>query len=402
MKIVTSGQSDIGTTRAGNEDAFLVDDDLSLMVVCDGMGGHAGGERAARIAVETVRDTVKAARDALNRAGETPGGYFGLTRLLERAFLDANRAVFDASQADRRLAGMGCTATALLVVDGKGVLAHVGDSRAYIVRDGKAHLLTTDHTVAQELVEMGRLTPEQADESPASHSLTRAVGSTEAVRVDTMILDLFPGDVGVLCSDGLSYYFEDLEEVASLAGLHAPATLAEAMVELANRRGGRDNITAVTLFVEADRDDEVEAARARRRLEALSKTPLFRDLSLARRQRVLSRCEVRSYESGSVVLESGAEVDGLYVLVEGQLSHTSGARIQPLSGAGSQYGALSLLRPIEIEGELVALRRSEVIRLQRSAFSELLQSRPRLGRRLLKGLASTLASGVERFPGEPF
>ena len=402
MRLVAVAQSDVGRKREVNEDTVLVDDEVGLLLVCDGMGGHSAGEVAARVATDTVHRTVRAAVAEIDGAADRPAGYFSLTGVLEQAISEASRAVYRRALDQPELAGMGCTATALLEVDGKAIVGHVGDSRLYLVRDGRAHRITRDHTVAQELVDLGQLDAKDADKSRASHSLTRAVGVQEAVQTDTLLFDLLPGDVGVLCTDGLSFYLDGPEELARLATAAAGEDLASRLVALANERGGGDNVTVITFMVHAESEDESALGAARARLDALSHSPLFSGLPLSRRQRALSYCEVRTFEPGTPVIAEGSRVDGLHILVDGLLSHASGETVEPLSGSGSQFGALSLLTEPKEVGRISALRRSELLFLSRRAFETLVKAKPRLGARLLRRLAERLADQARRFPGEPF
>ena len=227
--------TDTGLVRQSNQDAVFVDD--ALAIVADGMGGHAAGEVASEMTIEILRSgfaedrTVEGLYNAINAA---------------------NITVLNDARDNPNHFGMGTTVIALgLTVDDQGVtsatLCHVGDSRAYQLRDGALRQLTDDHSVAEEWVRMGRLTPEEAAVHPRRHQLTRGVGVEEAIAVDVMSIHALAGDRLLLCSDGLSNEL-DGDTLARLAS--APFTLDEAvlqLVEAAKEAGGRDNITAVLL-----------------------------------------------------------------------------------------------------------------------------------------------------------
>lgn len=231
MKVLVGAATDIGQVREGNEDSYLVLD--PLFAVADGMGGHRGGEVASDLAVQTIR-----------RLFERHEG--SLIEQVERA----NRAVFERSQSDRAVSGMGTTLTAVVVDDRGGArLAHVGDSRAYLLRDGELDLLTRDHTLVQRMVDEGELTAEEAEDHPHRHILTRVLGGEGSVSVDEGVLELRQGDRLLLCTDGLTGMVRDDEIRSLLQQTSDPQEAAERLVHAANGAGGVDNITAVVLDV---------------------------------------------------------------------------------------------------------------------------------------------------------
>jgi protein phosphatase len=243
MELKVKSATDLGRRRTNNEDshAWWIPEDAAererrgaLLVVADGMGGAVAGERASRLAVE-----------ALLRSYSTAPGLDPLADL-KGAVEAANQAVHAESLTSQSLLGMGTTCTAVVVLGADTLLAHVGDSRAYLVRGDQVRQLTSDHSLVAHLVERGQLTPEQARSDPRRNVVTRSVGVGPRVEVDAARLPgvLQPGDTLLLCSDGLHGSVED-EELAGLAG---GADLEEAcarLVELANQRGGPDNITLI-------------------------------------------------------------------------------------------------------------------------------------------------------------
>jgi len=227
----TTGLTDTGRRRRRNEDAFVCRP--PLFAVADGMGGARAGEVAARLAAA-----------ALAEAGGEARGEEAVTTLIA----EANRRIWERAVSDPTTAGMGTTTTAALVDEQAGTVAigHVGDSRAYLLRGGALEQLTTDHSLVAELVQSGVLTPEQAERHPQRSAITRALGTEPTVQVESLTVQGRPGDVYLLCSDGLSTMLGDDEVAAAIE--HAsgdPATAAEALVTQANARGGEDNITVV-------------------------------------------------------------------------------------------------------------------------------------------------------------
>jgi len=242
--------TDVGRRRKNNEDACLVDDELGLWVVADGMGGQAAGEIASQQAVETVHGMV---RQGLNGSRQAvPKGALRTVnheRVLESAVQGATYMVFGLAELDRTKSGMGTTLSAMLRVDDEVLLAQVGDSRIYRVREGRAEQLTEDHTLVNWQIQQGIITPEEARTSKQRNVITRAVGNHDYVQVDILRATVEPGDTFLLCSDGLHGYLksQELPPLMELPGDEA----VEALIQLANDRGGKDNITCVIVRAEA-------------------------------------------------------------------------------------------------------------------------------------------------------
>ena len=234
-----------------NEDAFLMDDDLGLYVVADGMGGHAAGEVASNEAVETVMGMVRrgyASVQKFQTEGPTGDNVRAVQRLVESAVQAATYMVFAIAENDPDQKGMGTTVSALLLMDTHAVTAQVGDSRIYLVRDDATFQLTEDHTLVAWQVKQGIISEAEAALSPHKNVITRAVGSRDYVQVDTQCIEVAPGDRFLLCSDGLHGYLRQ-EEIAPILAL-GPHVAAARLIDLANSRGGRDNITAIIVEVQ--------------------------------------------------------------------------------------------------------------------------------------------------------
>lgn len=249
MRYTAWGLSDVGRKRDHNEDSYLVNAELGLYAVADGMGGHQGGERASRMALEIVESEVEAARHAGALPDKGSNGNAG--RIIEKAAQRASELIFAAAQSDPEFAGMGTTLTAMLVHRGRAYVAHVGDSRCYLYRDGKCLQLTEDHSWVNEQVRAGLLSPEDARESKFKHIITRSVGFERHVSVDGVTLAIEPGDCFLLCSDGLSNLVEG-EEMARVLAAQFYNKVPPLLVALANDRGGDDNVTVVLMHAAND------------------------------------------------------------------------------------------------------------------------------------------------------
>jgi protein phosphatase len=250
MRILSKGVSDVGRKRDHNEDSYLIDEDLSLFVVADGMGGHAGGGTASRIAVETIDSEIRKARTAKDDpfAAQLELPDSPVPEILRNAVEMACTNIFHAAQGDARLQGMGTTTIALLLHRTNAFFAHVGDSRAYLVRGELVQQISEDHSLVNEQIKAGMITPEEARHSRYKNIITRSVGFEQEVVVDVMGLNIEPGDTYVLCSDGMSNLVEEREILRIGAGQDFEK-IPQAFIDLANERGGDDNITVICVRV---------------------------------------------------------------------------------------------------------------------------------------------------------
>jgi serine/threonine protein phosphatase PrpC len=243
--------TDVGVVREHNEDSAYMEPTNGFFIVADGMGGHAAGEVASAMAVDTVRKTLESSRKEIEsfKRAPTDAGRRSIVQLLQSAVLSAHQAVFQRGQHEADKAGMGTTLDVVLIAGPEAFVAHVGDSRTYLVRDGRSSQITTDHTVAEVLVIEGKLTIEEAQVSPLRTILVNAIGVSADVGVEMAHVTLKRGDRLLLCSDGLHDYFPIEEEIAQKLSTSTPGDALKDMVELAKTRGGHDNITGVAVQV---------------------------------------------------------------------------------------------------------------------------------------------------------
>ncbi len=252
MQLAVAARTDVGMVRAGNEDSFFANADAErgLFVVADGMGGHAAGEVASAMAVDIVRRDLA----EVNALSETA------VPLLTDALKAANHSIFLRTVTEVDKQGMGTTASVLLIANSRYLVGQVGDSRVYMLRDGKLLQVTKDHSYVQEQVDAGLLTPEQARNHPYSNVITRCVGASDNVEPDTYSGDTRPGDVFLVASDGLTGMVDD-RRIAYLLSLPLdPRKIVDSLIKEANARGGLDNITAIVIRIEsADSENGSEA-----------------------------------------------------------------------------------------------------------------------------------------------
>lgn len=239
-----AGRTDVGKVRQGNEDSLFIDEERGVFIVADGMGGHVAGEVASQIVTVTVGPGMaRAVEEGLTSQALEKRGL----ELIERA----NRAIMERADDEPEKRGMGTTLTMLTLMNsGEYLFQQVGDSRGYLLRDGELRQITRDHTVVQQQVDRGALTPEQAREHPLSHILTRALGTESNVEADSYRSETRPGDIFLLCSDGLSGMLPDDRIQRILATPNERLQdIADALVNAANAAGGLDNVTAVVVKV---------------------------------------------------------------------------------------------------------------------------------------------------------
>ncbi len=245
MRLATGSATDVGRVRDGNEDGLLVDETMGLVAVADGMGGHQAGEVASATALEAVRAAVRSGRP------------------IRDAIVEANEAVYDKAEDNSELRGMGTTITAgTLAAGGTLLIAHVGDSRAYLLRDSDLSQITDDHSLVEEMVRDGQLTPEQAAVHPQRSIITRALGIDAEVEVALYPVELQPGDRLMLCSDGLTTMVSADDIAAILRRESDPQRAARQLIDAANEAGGEDNVTAVVVDALDEPSPAVAAAAA--------------------------------------------------------------------------------------------------------------------------------------------
>lgn len=403
MRIECVAETDVGRERDHNEDNHLVVPELGLFVMCDGMGGHAAGEVASKVAVDTIHAVIDEHAGGLDTPASVEGRARALVSLLRSSVEDANRAVHTLSRSEKTM-GAGTTCTSLLVRHGKAALGHVGDSRAYLARDGQLHQLSQDHTFAAEAVARGVMTPEEVADIPEAAYLTRAVGPHPSVVVDTLLFDLLPGDTILLCSDGLHGYIRSDDELLSC--LDGPVDQVPGrLIALANDRGGEDNITAVVLRVEEDEEaerlDVERTTQVAADLAALRHIDLFGELTHAELSRVVQVLESAEFEKGDVILQQGDTTASLFVLVEGCARvDRNGERIASLP-PGTHFGEMALLTQRPRTATVQALEPCRVLILEREAFYSLAQQDAVLGVKFLWKLAQTLSMRLDESYGPP-
>lgn len=390
MHLRIHGATDVGCVRQRNDDTYIVDPDLGLAVVADGIGGMHRGDIAASIACRVVREQLRRHRRDLEAFIADPASYKRdrVEDRLREAVQAANTEVFAAGEALSPGRGMGCTLEAALVLGRTAFVAHVGDARTYFVRAGHARQITEDHSVVAEKVRRGVMTAEQAKVAPSRNLITRAVGNLPTLRVDTMVMSFAEGDRLVLVSDGVTRYIEDAE-LGVLCHSGDPACPGD-VVGLARSRGGADNITTVVVAGHPDLALPIAAVD----LDELRRSWLLEGLTGRELRRVAEVVEKRTVKSGRVLFREGTIGDELFIVLEGQVTITSGGRTLATCGPGDVLGEVALLDPPARSATALVTLPARLAVISRHGFEQLLREDEGVASRILWALAHRLSHVV--------
>lgn len=250
--------TDPGVVRSFNEDSIAIERELGLLVLADGMGGYKAGDVASAMATGLVVDDLKRKLSGeIEQVLAKPGKLSDVSLAVKSAIEKSNRAIYKTAQANNKYHGMGTTVVLMLFHDDWATIAHVGDSRLYRMRHGKFELLTHDHSLLQEQVEMGMISSEEAKDSHNRNLVTRALGVEAEVKVDVREIDVLPDDIYLLCSDGLNDMVDDTDIELAVSELQANLPLvANQLMQMANDNGGHDNVSVLVAKVCDDMIDE--------------------------------------------------------------------------------------------------------------------------------------------------
>lgn len=402
MELKFFAATDIGRQRDHNEDNYLVDPTLHLFVVADGMGGHAAGEVASQIAVHEVSRVVRENADVIERYTKEHDAQARqeILAVMEHAVQTACASIYHRGQQEPDKRGMGTTTSALLIAGDRGFIAHVGDSRIYLLRQNQVHQLTEDHSLINELVRRGKIKRDEIDSSPYSkykNAVTRAVGAYESVETDTLDFEVLPGDHFLLCSDGLHAYLKD-SDVPEILTADDIADAPKTMVALANAGGGHDNITAVVVRVEAEAAQE-HAARASdlaNRVDVLKGMPLFKHLTYKEIMRLLNVLVVKDYKAGEKIIEERTDGEELFIILSGKVKlHKDDAFITHLE-RGAHFGEMALVDRSKRSASATSEEPSRALMLRRRDFYEIIRKEPVLATKLLWSFVQVLTERLRK------
>lgn len=401
MKIVSHGATHAGRVRENNEDAFLVDEELGLYAVSDGVGGHAAGEVASRTCLTTIHAALTQRAEEITALWGSFSGSAKVTALLVDAVQRASSTVYRLAQSTPEKHGMGATLSLLLFGKKKAIMAHVGDSRLYLRRGNAVHQLSADHTWANELLRSGVITDAEAREHRMSNVLTRAIGQQPVVEVDTTLIDFAVDDTFLLCSDGLSNELrESLDtggsELIGFLGREKLKAVPGELIALANARGGKDNITALVIRVRPDSDDQaLEFERRddlRLALQTMERSPLFQGLSYRELARIAGYARLAHVDADEPLVSRANAKNKLWLLLQGGLQIHGVEDSKRSVVPGASLSAMTLFSPVIDDTEIVATQHSRVFTLSAGNFATLLEKKPKIAAKVMLNLLQHLAA----------
>jgi serine/threonine protein phosphatase PrpC len=399
MQVQFAGRTDIGVVRNHNEDNLLMDGGLRLFCVCDGVGGRAGGAAASKLAVEHIQQAMGAHHRLLTEFSDGSGHVTrrDVGHALEQALSEASGRIRQAALRNASLAGMATTAASVLVAGNHAFVAHVGDSRVYLLRHGVLHPLTEDHSLLNDLRRRGRAPEKGSIGQVYQEALTRALGVLDSARVDLLDLELISGDRFVICSDGVHHVLGD-DEMQAIGPRGDVHEVANELIEAALQRGAPDNCTCIVLDV---RDEAAadRAERVRRRLEALQGVSMFRYLPFADLMRVAGIAKERTMAPGVDVFLEGEFGESLFIILDGKAAVLkSDVEIATLQ-AGAHFGEMSLIERAPRSATVRATTALEVVVIERDGFFSLL-SEEATAVKLLWGLVRMLNARLKNTSDE--
>lgn len=399
MFISSAQLTDVGQVRDSNEDFVLCDASINAFIVCDGVGGHEQGEVAsAETATFAIAHLVKH-RLIIDNFSDGPDQRDAIDRLITDALQGAGKHIWALAKDQADNLRMGTTATLLLVIGDKGFMGHVGDSRLVLQRKDELHQLSDDHTYLAEVLRNSNLTPEERAHHPMRNVVTRALGQSEIVQVDTLIFDVLPNDTFLLCSDGLHQYVFDRQELLEELSADELKAVPKCLIELANARGGSDNITACVIRallkgpdVNAQRE---RTAQVNLRLTTMKHVDLFRYLSHKEILQMQNLADYLEFSTNEQILNEGEGCNALYIILDGEIGiERSGIMITTLS-AGAHFGEMALLSARPRTATVRTLKATKIMRITRAKVNELIRKQPVLGVKLLWNFAQVLSLRLE-------
>lgn len=391
MQIMSWGRTDVGRTRQNNEDSYLKDPGHGLYLVADGMGGHAAGEIASQTAAEVVQRVLTENFSLYENldANSPAADWDALIALIESAFQQASETVANMAAQDSEKAGMGTTVSMLLTVGSKGLMAHVGDSRCYLVRDGKLYQLSEDHSYVGEMIRKGRMTEAEGRMSPFANLLTRAVGLQPQVQVDTLLFDMLPGDTYLLSSDGLHDAFDDPEEMLPLLSQEDGQAIVRSLIDSANEKYGKDNISAVVVRVSGSLEEHEDVSL---QFAALQQTYLFRYVTYEEMLRVVGVIQFHDAQPGEVLFNEGEIGSELYILLAGSVIISKEGRLLRELGSGGHFGEMAIVDRAPRSATAIVQEPSKLMILGQEGVYAIIRNEPRIAVKMLWGLSEVLSA----------
>lgn len=392
MKISSYGLTHPGKKRTKNDDFYLIDEELGLNIVCDGVGGRKSGNIAAELCARTVREVIHQNAALIREWMKVPNqaNRSKMAQLIQQALETANYRVFEEASKDPANTGMATTAEVVLFAGKYAIVGHVGDSRVYLYRNGGCHQLTEDHKVATEMIKQGIWTPEEAYNNEYAHTITRAVGVAQFIKIDLLQVELADNDIFVLCSDGLADYLPQRQLLSGMVSQTDLNRLPDHLLKYALESGGADNVTIVSTRVEPEEEQELSTFDVLKKEEILGKVPLFRYLSYPELMKVLSIVKLKSFTPKSILISEGSPSDEMYVIVTGKVVIKKSGQVLADAEKGAVFGEMGLFDNAPRSASIYAKEDTKTMVIPRKDLLALLRRESQIAVKLLWALNQDL------------
>ena len=390
MKYLAFGTTHPGIKRTINEDAMLVDRELGLMVIADGRSDNGTGQQVAQLAIKTIHSMLKEDAYLIEEYDQAPG-FDNRQKVLQimRAAVEAScRDIHAKSMTDSEIRGGSTTVVVMILAGDSALIAHVGDSRAYLCRDGQMFQVTDDHSLMAEQLRKGLILPDEVVKGPVLNVLTKTIGLTETVEVETVYIELATSDTLLLCSDGVSMSFTN-KELGKLLQAQTLERTPEALINAANKRGGRDNATAIVIHIGTLNNSEGRLTPGDK-IEALRRLPVFQKLTYRDLLKVLSVARLCEFRPEEYVIRQGEPSGAMFVSMRGRVrvvrSGTTVAELPP----GSCIGEMSVVDNVPRSADIAAIDQVSLMEIRQRDLMVLLRQNPHLAVRFLSALCQVL------------
>ncbi len=401
MKCKHSGASEAGSSKATNQDAYLVDDRLGIHLVCDGMGGHRGGETAAQLACNTTLNYLRKHQETILGFAAGTESKEPLVDLVTSAILTANTEIYRMAAAEPSLAGMGTTLAMLLITGNLGIVAHVGSSRVYLYRNDQLTQLTKDHTLSQELIDRGLMTEAKAAKWAYGRVLSRALGPMEAVVVNTLQLDILPGDRFVLATDGITTALT-ADEIKAVLANSSEDSVAQLLVQASHandheNRSENHSDDATVIVADSISDISDEALQQARTWEVLQKTSslqdmfLFRSLDSRSIMQIVSNSVIMYNDPSDLLFNQGDVEQNIYIILEGDFEVLVNDTVIAKLSRGNHFGEMSWFSQEPRSATVRCCSNSKLLKVSALFLEGFILRSPEAGVQILRELARELS-----------
>ena len=401
MKCKHSSASQAGSSKATNQDAYLVDDRLGIHLVCDGMGGHRGGETAAQLACNTTLNYLRKHQEAILGFAAGTESKETLVDLVTSAILTANTEIYSMAAAEPSLAGMGTTLAMLLITGNLGIVAHVGSSRVYLYRNDQLTQLTKDHTLSQELIDRGLMTEAKAAKWAYGRVLSRALGPMEAVVVNTLQLDILPGDRFVLATDGVTTALS-ADEIKAVLANSSEDSVAQLLVQASHandheNRSENHSDDATVIVADSLSDISDEALQQARTWEVLQKTSSLQDMFLFRSldprsiMQIVSNSVIMYNDPSDLLFNQGDVEQNIYIILEGDFEVLVNDTVIAKLSRGNHFGEMSWFSQEPRSATVRCCSNSKLLKVSALFLEGFILRSPEAGVLILRELARELS-----------